>query len=360
LAKNTYYAIQLIAKWTKAVGPAQPNPQASFTDLTTKTLNYNNVLYAKINSRVLNENKLALASSNEMKLYEVRFRTSQYNDFTQKMDNTITKAVKYKVKKLESSTPQSVWVYETNLSTTPKIAAAIRGALGMSAAQKPIIRYTEIISQRGTERFDHFDLNPYKKPMPWGQVYRAPKLVYNSADAKAFHKKLNDKLVKILQTSNLAQADLDMLEGVNGKYYHSMWGSPTIKLTWEEGLTQQVPYHVPSFVDPNDFLSTENANTTVGSITNGHSVINFSSKWLDMADDEPTNNPHIYTGNFMNQNGFQPNAASDYEKMGQAMDAVDEELNALQTDNLMPKPTVKSAASKAAKDGGNGATGGGK
>lgn len=361
LTKNTYYAIQLIAKWTKVAGPPSPNPKASFTDLAAKTAtSYNGVMYAVVKSRLLNENKLALASSNEMKLYEVRFRTSEYTDYFQKLDNTTTNKVKYSVKKLVSSNPQSVWVNEVNLSTTAKIAAAINAALNMPVAHKPTIRYTEEIHQRGIERFDYFDLNPYSKAMPTGQtIYRSPKLVYNSADAKAFHAKLNNKLVKILQLTNYAKKDSEIMEDVNGNFNHSIAGSSTIKLTWEEGLTQQVPYHVPSFAGPNDFLFTENANTTAGSTTNGINLIKFKSNWIEDPED-PTNNPHVYTGNFMNQNGFQPNSTTDYENMGQAMDAVDEEVNALQTDNLTPKPTVKSAVSKATTGGQNSATGGGK
>jgi hypothetical protein len=352
LSKGTYYAIQLIAKWTKAAGAPSPNPKDNFTDLKQKTaMNYNNALYATVNARLLNENKLAAVSSSEMKLYEIRFRTSQYNDYSNKLDNTVSEKVKYNVKKLASSNPQSVWVNEVNLSTSAKIAAAINTALGMPVAHKPTIRYTEEIRQRGPERFDFYDLNPYKKTMPSGQnIYRAPKVVYNTSDVKAFHDKLNNKLVKILQITNLAKKDYDMMEGENGDYNHSITGSPTIKLTWEEALTQNVPIHVPSFAGPDDFLSSENANTTVGSMMNGYNLIRFKSNWLEMADDTAPN-PHIYGNNFMNQNGYQPNAASDYEKMGQAMDAVDEEINALETDNLTPKPTVKSAASKAATGG---------
>jgi hypothetical protein len=315
-------------------------------------------MYAVVNSRLLNENKLSVAAANEMKLYEVRFRTSQYNDFTQKLDNTVTNRVKYKVKKLVSSNPQSVWVNEVNLSTSAKIVAAINTALNMPVAHKPTISYTEEMHQRGVERFDYFDLTPYTKVMPTGQtIYRAPKLVANSSDVTVFRNKLNNKLVKILQLTGVAKKDFDLLEDVNGNFDHSITGSPTIKLTWEEGLTQQVPYYTPSFASPNDFLSSESANTTAGSMTNGINLIKLKSNWIAEPDDA-TGNPHIYTGNFMNQNGFQPNAASDYEKMGQAMDAVDEELNALQTDNLMPKPTVKSAASKAATGSEKGATGG--
>jgi hypothetical protein len=360
LTKGTYYAIQLIAKWTKAAGAPSPNPKDNFTDLKQKALLTNNsTLYATVNARMLNESKLAAVSSSEMKLYEIRFRTSQYNDYSNKLDNTVSERVKYSVKKTDASNPQSVWVNEVNLATNAKIMAAINAALNKPANYKPTIRFTEEIHQRGTERFDFYDLNTYKKTMPSGKLIIIPaRMTYETPDVKAFHKKLNKKLVEILQLTDLAKADYDLMEDVNGNFDNKISGYSTINLTWEEAITQQVPYHVPAFVDPNDFLSTESANTTAGSNTKGSKVIQFKSKWIE--DVDPSGNPHIYTSNFMNQNGYQPNTASDYEKMGQAMDAVDTEINALQTDNLTPKPNVKSSASKASTGNDNGATGGSK
>ncbi|MBL7815625.1 MAG: hypothetical protein JNL70_11460 [Saprospiraceae bacterium] len=345
LSKGTYYAIQLIAKWTKAPTPQQPNPKQNFTDLVNKSsMNYQAVTYAVVKSRLLNENKLAVVG-NEMKLYEIRFRTSQYNDYMHKLDNTVTRQVVYKVKRPTGNSRVSITVSEANLASQTQTITAINTFLGQSASYKPTISYTEEIRQRGPERFDYYDLYPYTKLMYGGKyIYRPAKLKYETPDAMAFHTKLTDKLVKALQIVK-AKKDSEVESGLSLGFDNKVTGSPTIKLTWEEGLTLSAPLFVPDFVDPDDFIMVqEHPNTTVGGPFNGKNLIHFKSTWLGLEDVGAGNNPHVYTGNFMNGNNYQPQARQDFENIGAAMDIVEEETRLLHASNLTPKPTVKSVS----------------
>ena len=316
-------------------------------------------MYSTVRERVLNETKLQVVG-NQIKLYEIRFRTSNYGDFMQKMDATTTNQVVYKVKKPIGNSRVSVTVDEAKLANNTAIITAINTALGKPASYKPTISYAEQILQRGGERFDLYDLKPYVKTVAGKTIFRSPKVVYNTADAKDFHLKMTNKLVKILQLTGKAYKDLEVESDMSLGFVSQVSGSPTILLAAEEGLTQNVPSHLPSFAGPNDFLFSENANTTAGSMTNGRHVIDFKSNWLGLDESDGNGNPHIYTGNFMNGNGYQPQSAQDFENIGAAMDAVDEEINALQMNNTSVKPTVQSAAAPKAATGATGATGGGK
>jgi hypothetical protein len=236
LAKEAYYSIQLLVNWKKQTPPVPNQKEKNFTAQnvkSTKMYANNPRAYAVVKAQELTVAKLNLPAE-AIKLYEIRFRTSMYEDVAAKTAALDLISATYLVRKQGTLTHVPITLVGSELVTSASIVAAINKKVQNPVGAVPMIWTTTQQTLTGAEYFDNYDIYGYKKKA----IKHEPLLSYDVPEMRNFHQTLSKKILGILFEEKAALHVVSWDKDALGSSWESHIAAPKVDtlIGWDEGL----------------------------------------------------------------------------------------------------------------------------